>query len=66
MDMEIEKLAKASRLQVSDPLAFIMRMVRPSADRLRPRPAESPGAVPQPLPMLDWPPNLFDNEMTCH
>lgn len=66
MDMEIEKSANASWLQVSDRLAFIMRTMRSCADRLQPRRRGSRGPVPQLVPMLDWPANLFENEMTCH
>ena len=66
MSMEIARLANISWLQVPDLQAFIMRMtVSTSIDSQNgSRPASGNEALP--LPELDWPPKLFDDEAVCH
>ena len=60
MNMEITRLANASWLQIPDCQVVAIRSVRLSKDETRTQ-FETP-----PVPMLDWPPTLFDDEQSCH
>jgi hypothetical protein len=63
MDMEIARLTNISWIRVPDLHIAAMRAVW-----LRPW-ACSPRAStedPPPVPVLDWPPTLFQDETLCH
>jgi hypothetical protein len=66
MGIEIARLANISWLQVPDLQASIMRMTLATSidTQTGSRPASGNEALP--LPALDWPSKLFDDEAVCH
>jgi hypothetical protein len=66
MDMEIERLANAPWLQMSDWRVFLTRTLRLPQDESSGRPGAPDGIMPRELPPLDWPPTLFDDVQVCH
>jgi hypothetical protein len=65
MDMEILTAANDSWLQVSDGQI----LARPAAwfrDQTSAQSRSSAANLPQPLPMLNWPPTLFDDVRLHH
>jgi hypothetical protein len=69
MRLEIARLANISWLQVPDLWASILRMNvstrTGSQTRSQAASASASAADALPLPELDWPPKLFDDEAAC-
>ena len=66
MDMPIARLAATVWRQITDLRGFAMRTVWLFAHGSRNRPGSPFNSGPQRLPPLDWPPDLFDDELLCH
>jgi hypothetical protein len=66
MNMEIARLTNVSWLQIPDWRLLALRALSPRvAPRVQSRgdqPRTSSDPMPQRLPVLDWPPDLFDDE----
>jgi hypothetical protein len=62
MDMETLTAANDSWLQDSDGQI----LARPAAAWFRERTSASAANLPQPVPMLNWPPTLFDDVRLHH
>jgi hypothetical protein len=65
MEMEFVRLANVSWLQIPDRQVLAMRAVALSADRSPPRWGSSADIL-RPVPILDWPATLFDDETHIH
>jgi hypothetical protein len=67
MRLEIARLANISWLQVPDLWASILRMnvSTRTGSQTRSQAASASAADALPLPELDWPPKLFDDEAAC-
>jgi hypothetical protein len=61
MNMEITRLVNASWRQIPDCQVIAIHSVRLSQNETR-----TQLETPPPVPMLDWPPTLFDDEQSCH
>lgn len=62
MDMEIARLANVSRLQMTDRHVIAIRaaLFPRGGARIQPR------MELRRLPILDWPPTLFQDQDACH
>ncbi len=65
MDMEIARLVNVAWLQIPDRQLFALRASWSSPDASRVRPGSRSCIEPQPVPMLDWPADLFDDVSFC-
>lgn len=65
MDMEIARLTNVSWLQVSDREVMALRAAWSVSDRSEDRPDAACDNEPLRLPMLDWPPDLFADDIFC-
>jgi hypothetical protein len=66
MDMEITRLANASWLHIPDRQVFAIRAVWLCSDGSRTQPNAASGTPLQRVPVLDWPPTLFEEAQVCH
>jgi hypothetical protein len=66
MDIEAARRDNASWLQITDWQILAMRAAGLAFDGSRTRPNIAAGNVPQHLPPLDWPLNLFEDEPLWH
>jgi len=62
MEMEIARLANVSWLHIPDRQVLAMRTASLSCNSASRFSAE----VQEPVPMLDWPSTLFDDEVLVH
>ncbi len=65
MEMEIERLTSVSWLQFSDRQVLALRAAGSFTNESANRQDVACDNEPQPLPMLDWPPDLFAGEIVC-
>ncbi len=63
MDMQIVRLTNLSWLQFSDRQAFALRLVSPPAARPKGRLDSASTQALEHLPILDWPTDLFADEI---
>jgi hypothetical protein len=63
MNMQTARLANVAWLSISDGQAFALRAAWFPANDARPWAGIRFDAEPQRLPMLDWPQNLFEDEV---